>query len=91
VAERPTFTLTSKVDYARKKLKKGEKLVIPPGPNNPVGIVWIDLSKEKYGIHGTPDPTKVSKTASHGCVRLTNWDAQELAGMVKKGTPVVFG
>jgi lipoprotein-anchoring transpeptidase ErfK/SrfK len=51
-----------------------EKLNIPPGPNNPVGVVWIDLSAEGYGIHGTPDPDKISKSASHGCIRLTNWD-----------------
>lgn len=90
VAEHPTFTMTSKLDYAKKKIKKGEKIVIPAGPNNPVGAVWIDLSKPKYGIHGTPEPTKISKSASHGCVRLTNWDAQELSRLVRPGTPVVF-
>jgi lipoprotein-anchoring transpeptidase ErfK/SrfK len=67
-----------------------EKLNLPPGPNNPVGIVWIDLSAEGYGIHGTPDPDKISKTASHGCIRLTNWDALELAHSVSKGTPVII-
>jgi lipoprotein-anchoring transpeptidase ErfK/SrfK len=67
-----------------------EKLKLPPGPNNPVGSVWIDLSSEGYGIHGTPDPDKVSKTASHGCIRLTNWDANELARSVKKGMPVAI-
>jgi lipoprotein-anchoring transpeptidase ErfK/SrfK len=67
-----------------------EKLNIPPGPNNPVGAVWIDLSAEGYGIHGTPDPEKISKAASHGCIRLTNWDALELARHVGKGTPVVI-
>jgi hypothetical protein len=55
-----------------------------------VGATWIDLSLESYGIHGTPNPGKVSKSASHGCVRLTNWDAVELAGMVEKGTTVAF-
>jgi peptidoglycan hydrolase-like protein with peptidoglycan-binding domain len=68
-----------------------EKLNIPPGPNNPVGAVWINLSAEGYGIHGTPDPDKISKAASHGCIRLTNWDALELARHVSKGTPVVIG
>jgi lipoprotein-anchoring transpeptidase ErfK/SrfK len=63
---------------------------IRPGPNNPVGTVWISLSAEGYGLHGTPDPSKVSKAASHGCVRLTNWDAERLATEVKKGTPVSF-
>jgi peptidoglycan hydrolase-like protein with peptidoglycan-binding domain len=67
-----------------------EKLDIPPGPNNPVGAVWIDLSAEGYGIHGTPDPKKISKSASHGCVRLTNWDALELARHLSRGTPVVI-
>lgn len=64
------------------------KAEIPPGPNNPVGVVWIDLSKPHYGIHGTPEPSTIGKTESHGCIRLTNWDADELAGMVKPGLPV---
>jgi hypothetical protein len=67
-----------------------EKLNLPPGPNNPVGAVWIDLSAEGYGIHGTPDPDKISKSASHGCIRLTNWDALELAKHLSKGTPVII-
>jgi lipoprotein-anchoring transpeptidase ErfK/SrfK len=66
------------------------KATLPPGPNNPVGRVWIDLSKEHYGIHGTPQPSKIGTSFSHGCVRLTNWDALTLAGLVSKGTPVVF-
>jgi lipoprotein-anchoring transpeptidase ErfK/SrfK len=66
------------------------KATIPPGPNNPVGVVWIDLSRDHYGIHGTPEPGKVGHTQSHGCVRLTNWDAAYVAGLVKKGTPVLF-
>jgi lipoprotein-anchoring transpeptidase ErfK/SrfK len=66
------------------------KATIPPGPNNPVGVVWIDISKEHYGVHGTPEPRTVGKTQSHGCVRLTNWDALTLAGLVKAGTPVLF-
>jgi lipoprotein-anchoring transpeptidase ErfK/SrfK len=69
---------------------KNAKAKIPPGPNNPVGLVWIDLSKEHYGIHGTPDPEKIGTTHSHGCVRLTNWDALTVASLVKPGTPVVF-
>lgn len=63
---------------------------IKPGPNNPVGTVWINLSADGYGIHGTPSPDKVSKAASHGCVRLTNWDAERVAESVTKGTPVAF-
>lgn len=61
---------------------------IPPGPNNPVGVVWMGLTKEHYGIHGTPSPNRIGHAESHGCIRLTNWDAQELSGMVHKGTPV---
>ena len=66
------------------------KLVIKPGPNNPVGTVWIDLNAPSYGLHGTPDPDKVGKTASHGCVRLTNWDAAALATGIKSGAIVRF-
>ena len=66
------------------------KAKIPSGPNNPVGLVWIDLSKEHYGIHGTPEPSAIGRSQSHGCVRLTNWDALKLAGLVKPGTRVVF-
>ena len=61
------------------------KAAIPAGPNNPVGLVWIDLSKEHYGIHGTPEPSRISKSQSHGCIRLTNWDALRVAGAVKAG------
>ena len=67
-----------------------EKLTIAAGPNNPVGTVWIDLTKDGYGIHGTPDPKLIGKTSSHGCVRLTNWDALELSKAVSKGTKVHF-
>jgi lipoprotein-anchoring transpeptidase ErfK/SrfK len=67
-----------------------EKLTIPPGPNNPIGTTWIDLSEPTYGIHGTPEPSKIDKTYSHGCVRLTNWDVEELAKLVSKGVPVEF-
>jgi len=63
------------------------KAILPPGPNNPVGVVWIDLSLESMGIHGTPAPSLVGKRESHGCIRLTNWDAHELAGMVVAGIP----
>jgi lipoprotein-anchoring transpeptidase ErfK/SrfK len=63
---------------------------LPPGPNGPVGVVWIDLTKEHYGIHGTPEPQTIGRTQSHGCVRLTNWDAARLAQMVDTSTKVVF-
>jgi lipoprotein-anchoring transpeptidase ErfK/SrfK len=67
-----------------------EKEKLPPGPNGPVGVVWIDLSKEHYGIHGTPAPETVGRAESHGCVRLTNWDAARLAQMVKPGAVALF-
>ncbi len=67
-----------------------EKAKLPPGPNNPVGVVWIDLSKPHYGIHGTPEPSTIGGTTSHGCIRLTNWDARELGRLVSPGTPAVL-
>ena len=73
-----------------KGVKSKTAFVIKPGPNNPAGTVWIGLSAEGYGIHGTPNPSRVSKTESHGCVRLTNWDVERLARSVKKGTLVAF-
>jgi lipoprotein-anchoring transpeptidase ErfK/SrfK len=76
--------------YKFKGVKSRKPFTIRPGPNNPVGSYWIGLSAEGYGIHGTPNPSKVSKAESHGCVRLTNWDAAWLGTNVKKGTPVVF-
>lgn len=66
------------------------RLVIPPGPRNPVGRCWIGLSIDGYGIHGTPEPELIGKTGSHGCFRLTNWDALRLATMVRVGTEVRF-
>jgi lipoprotein-anchoring transpeptidase ErfK/SrfK len=66
------------------------KAVIPPGPNNPVGVVWIGIDVEHYGLHGTPEPGNIGHAQSHGCVRMTNWDADRVAGMVTVGTPVVF-
>jgi lipoprotein-anchoring transpeptidase ErfK/SrfK len=66
------------------------KAKLAPGPNNPVGVVWIDLSKEHYGIHGTPEPSRIGYTESHGCIRLTNWDATRLAALVGPGTKVVL-
>lgn len=69
---------------------EGQEYTFPPGPNNPVGIVWIDLSKEHYGIHGTPDPETIGRAQSSGCVRLTNWDAARLAQMVSPQTRVIF-
>ncbi|WP_020654240.1 L,D-transpeptidase family protein [Massilia niastensis] len=67
-----------------------KKAKIAPGPNNPVGVAWIDLSKPHYGIHGTPVPGHVGKTESHGCIRLTNWSAAEVAKVVAAGVEVVL-
>lgn len=87
VAPEPNYTY----DPDRVSYDRGDrKVIVPPGPNNPVGSVWIDLSRDTYGIHGTPDPSKVGKTFSSGCVRLTNWDAEQLASKVKPGVRVVF-
>ena len=77
-------------EYKFKGVRTNRPFTINPGPNNPVGSQWIGLSAEGYGIHGTADPSKVSKAESHGCVRLTNWDAARLAKLVKKGMEVVF-
>jgi lipoprotein-anchoring transpeptidase ErfK/SrfK len=77
-------------DYKFKGVKSKETFTIKPGPNNPAGSYWIGLSAEGFGIHGTPNPSKVSKSESHGCIRLTNWDAVFLGKNVKKGIPVVF-
>ncbi|QRM31505.1 L,D-transpeptidase [Microvirga sp. VF16] len=88
VAPSPNYTYNP--DYAFKGVKAKEKFEIKPGPNNPVGSTWIDLSVESFGIHGTPEPEKVGKAYSRGCVRLTNWDVEELSKMVEKGTPAEF-
>jgi lipoprotein-anchoring transpeptidase ErfK/SrfK len=69
---------------------KKAKAVLPPGPNSPAGAAWIGLSKEHYGIHGTPDPGHIRHGESAGCIRMTNWDVQDLARMVRRGTPVVL-
>lgn len=66
------------------------KATLPAGPNNPVGVVWVDLTKEHYGIHGTPEPSKVGKTQSHGCIRLANWNATAVAQAVSPGLPAIL-
>lgn len=87
LAPKPTYTYDpSRLTFGKPKAK----LTIKAGPNNPVGSTWIDLTKDTYGIHGTPDPKLVNKRASHGCVRLTNWDAAELGSAVNKGAKVIF-
>lgn len=88
VAFDPNYTYNPKINFQQGANTK--VLTVPPGPNGPVGTVWIALDKPTYGIHGTPDPSRIGKTQSHGCIRLTNWDARELAKMVKPGVTVEF-
>ena len=84
----PTYHYDPKFKF--KGVHTRHKLTVAPGPNNPVGLVWIDLSKPSYGIHGTPEPGQIGKTQSHGCIRLTNWDALDLARRVRRGVDVAF-
>ena len=86
IAQNPTYHYDPSLNLRGVDVE--EPLDLPPGPNNPVGLVWIALSAKGYGIHGTPEPEAVSKRSSHGCIRLTNWDALELARHVSKGVPV---
>ncbi len=89
VDRNPIYTYNPK--YHFKGVAAKQAFDIAPGPNNPVGLVWMDLGGDGYGIHGSPTPEAVGKTQSHGCIRMTNWDALNLAAMVDKGTPVSFG
>ena len=89
VAPRPVYYYDPKrLTFGRQEAKG--KLKIAAGPNNPVGSTWIDLTKDTFGIHGSPDPEIIGKRQSHGCVRLTNWDAAELGKAVTKGVEVSF-
>jgi lipoprotein-anchoring transpeptidase ErfK/SrfK len=88
VAFNPGYTYNPKINFQQGA--NDRILDIPPGPNGPVGTVWMALSKPTYGIHGTPEPSKIGKSQSHGCIRLTNWDATELGKMVKPGVTVEF-
>lgn len=88
IAFDPDYTYNPK--YAFKGVKAQHKFSIQAGPNNPVGLVWIDLAIPSYGIHGTPEPEKVGKTESHGCIRLTNWNVRDLAMHVARGAKVSF-
>jgi lipoprotein-anchoring transpeptidase ErfK/SrfK len=88
ISKNPVFHYNPKLFWDAQANEKKAK--IPAGPNNPVGVAWIDLSKEHYGIHGTPVPASIGKTQSHGCIRLTNWDVAALASSVGAGTDVVL-
>jgi lipoprotein-anchoring transpeptidase ErfK/SrfK len=86
----PNYTFDPEVFTESAEAKKlGRKLIIPPGPNNPVGVAWIGLDRTGYGIHGTPEPEKVGRTESHGCFRLANWDARTLLDFAWTGMPVI--
>ncbi|MBI5384435.1 MAG: murein L,D-transpeptidase [Verrucomicrobia bacterium] len=90
VAPDPNYTFNPAVfPESEEGRRLGRKLVLPPGPNNPVGTAWIGLDRPGYGIHGTPAPEQVGRTESHGCFRLANWNAEYLARLVTVGTPVV--
>jgi lipoprotein-anchoring transpeptidase ErfK/SrfK len=84
----PTYSYNSHLFWNADR--RNAKATIPAGPNSPVGLVWIDISKKHYGLHGTPEPSMIGHTQSHGCIRLTNWDALKLAHLVKPGTRVLF-
>jgi lipoprotein-anchoring transpeptidase ErfK/SrfK len=88
VRRNPTFHYNPKLFWDADE--NDGKALIAPGPNNPVGVAWISLSKEHYGIHGTPEPSHIGKTESHGCIRLTNWDVTELVAIVSPGTPAIL-
>ena len=88
VNKNPEFQYDPKL--IRNSKPSDTKATLAPGPNNPVGVVWVDIDKEHYGIHGSPEPSKIGKTESNGCVRLTNWDIERLSKFVKTGTTVIF-
>ena len=89
VAPNPNYTVDPELFPESAELQAiGHKLILPPGPNNPVGAAWIGLDKEGYGIHGTPAPEQIGRTESHGCFRLANWDAEYLLKLAWIGMPV---
>jgi len=88
VSRNPDFHYNPKLFWDVSDSK--EAALLQPGPNSPVGVAWIDINKPHYGIHGTSEPHTIGRAESHGCVRLTNWDAARLAQMVKPGTPAIF-
>ena len=90
IAPNPNYTFDPDIFPESAEARElNTKLVLPPGPNNPVGVVWIGLDKPGYGMHGTPNPEQVGRTESHGCFRLANWNAERLLKLVEVGTPVL--
>lgn len=91
LADKPNYTFNPEVfPESAEGRQLGRKLLLPPGPNNPVGTVWIGLSEPGYGIHGTPRPEAVGRAETHGCFRLANWNAELLLKLVSIGTPVLI-
>lgn len=90
IARVPTWNYTPKLELAGYDELPDRRLTIASGPNNPVGTVWIAVNRPSYGIHGTAEPNEVGESSSSGCIRLTNWDVEELASFVRRGVPVVF-
>lgn len=88
ISRNPVFRYNPKLFWDANPADK--KATIPAGPNNPVGVAWVDLTKEHYGIHGTPTPSTIGKTQSHGCIRLTNWDVMSVTQSVSTGTEVLL-
>jgi lipoprotein-anchoring transpeptidase ErfK/SrfK len=89
IAPNPNYTFNPEVFPESPEAQAiGRKLILPPGPNNPVGVAWISLDRPGYGMHGTPNPEQVGRTESHGCFRLANWNAEYLIKLVTVGTPV---
>jgi len=89
IAPNPNYTFDPELFPESPEARQlNQKLILPPGPNNPVGVAWIGLDKPGYGIHGTPNPEQIGRTESHGCFRLANWDAEYLSHLVRIGMPV---
>jgi lipoprotein-anchoring transpeptidase ErfK/SrfK len=89
IVPHPNYTVDPELFPESAELQAiGHKLILPPGPNNPVGVAWIGLNKTGYGMHGTPEPEQVGRSESHGCFRLANWDAEYLLTLVWYGMPV---
>jgi len=88
ILRNPIFHYNARLFWDAKNVD--DRATIKPGPNSPVGVVWIDLSKPHYGIHGTPSPGEIGHAYSHGCIRLTNWDAADLASIVVPETLAIL-
>ncbi|RYD81594.1 MAG: L,D-transpeptidase, partial [Verrucomicrobiaceae bacterium] len=91
MAQMPTYKWDTKMFKGEGKGgEEGRKYTIPPGVNNPVGVIWMQLTPDGVGMHGTPEPETIGRAGSHGCIRLSNWDAIDLSSKISKGTKVVI-